>query len=135
MATPNEARTQIYNRLLNNYTTTPVLLQGESTDSPAHPNPWVRLSVQINNGGGLDSLGVAPNRVFRRSGTIAVQVFTPVGLGMEQGDLISQEIRDLFEAVSFEDIDTNDALIRESAPDGEWALHLVEVAFDYDERR
>lgn len=100
--------------------------------------------MRANTAGGQDTLGRVGNRRFRRIGIIAAQVFTPINRpvfaggtdlndGLGSGDDLAQAIREIFEARSFSGLQTNDGLVRESPPEGEWFIHIVEVFFDYDE--
>lgn len=131
MTTLIQAREVVYQRFVDNYTSTPFTFEGEDYTPPSPA--WVRLSVRANTAGGQDTLGRAGNRRFRRNGIIAAQVFTPINQGLRQGDDLAQAIREIFEAQSFNGLDTTDGLIRESPPEDEWFIHIVEVFFDYDE--
>ena len=131
MTTLTEAREAVYQRFAVNYTSTPFTFEAESFDPP--DTAWVRLSVRANAAGGQDTLGRTGSRRFRRSGIIAAQVFTPTNQGLREGDELAQSIRALFEARSFSGLDTNDGLVRESPPEDEWIVHIVEVFFDYEE--
>lgn len=134
MTTRAQAREAIYQRLVDNYSATPFTFQGEAYDPPA--TPWARLSVQINNGGGQDTLGPVGGRKYRREGLIAAQVFTPINTGLARGDELAQEIAGLYEGARFgSGIIGGDALVRESAPDDEWQMHIAEIFFDYEETR
>jgi hypothetical protein len=130
MTVLGQAREAVYQRFVDQYTSTPFTFENESFSPPE--TAWVRISVR-NTAGGQETLGRLGNRRFRRSATIVVQVFTPLDAGMSEGDTLANEVLGIFEAVEFGDLDTNDGLVRESPSDGKWNIHIVQVSFQYDE--
>lgn len=133
MTTLNEVREAIYQRFTSNYTSTPFTFENESFDPPE--TAWVRLSVRANVSGGQETLGGSGERRFRRRGIVAVQVFTPRDQGLREGDLLAQNIRTIFESQRFSGIDTNDGIVRESSPQDDFFVHIVEVFFGYQETK
>lgn len=132
MTTLNEAREAVYQRFVDNYTTTPFTFENEDFDPPE--TAWVRLFVRSLSGG-QETLGGVGGRRFRRRALVGAQVFTPLNAGMREGDVIAQEILELFEAVGFSGLDANDGIVRESPPGDEWIVHIVEIFFEYEETK
>lgn len=138
--TLTQAREAIYQHFVDNYgTTTAFSFEAEDEDEPPSPatgqppDPWVRISVRANTGGGQESLGRIGTRSFWRDGTIIAQIFTPINQGLRQGDVLAQTIRGIFEAQRFGGIVTNDGIVQESPPEDRWIVHIVEVFFNYEE--
>ncbi len=132
MTTLNEAREAVYSRFVTQWgTTTPIVFDDEDFDEPAD-SPWVRLAVR-NMVRGQETLGQVGNRRFRSTARVFVQVYTRTNVGVKQGDVLATQARDIFEATSFEGLDFNDGVVRETGPDGKWYQHVVDIAFDYDE--
>lgn len=130
--TLNEAREAIYQRFVDNL---PAGLGGrysfenEKYD-PAADLPWARLTV-AHEDGTQDSFGATGNRKFLRRGRVLVQVFGPVDAGIRTLDLLSDEVRDIFEGVTFSGLYFVGVDVRESGQDGEWFQLVVDAPFDY----
>lgn len=124
-----DARNTIYTRFINEWADrTPFQLDNETFEIPTS-GPWVRLVVR-NTLGEQDTLGRPGNRKYLRNGFIAGQVFTPVNEGTAQGDLLAEQLRDIFEGTSFGGILANNGTITElDQQDGRWYQHNVSVAF------
>ena len=130
MTTLGEAKESVYSRFVTEWAaTTPFVFDNEegSTD-----DPWVRVTVRSLSRG-QETMGRTGNRRFRSAALVFVQVYTRTNVGVQQGDALATQARDIFEAVSFDGLDFNDGVVRESGPDGKWYQHVAEIAFDYDE--
>lgn len=132
--TLNGAREAIYQRFVDNL---PVALggryafEGEKYDPPSD-SLWARLTV-AHEAGTQDTLGVTGARKFLRRGRVLVQVFGPVDAGLRTLDLAADEIRDIFEGVTFSGLYFVGVDVRESGQDGEWLQLVVDAFFDYHE--
>ncbi len=132
MTTLNEAKEAVYSRFAAQWgATTPVAFENEELEEPADL-PWVRLTVRSLSRA-QDTLGRTGNRRFRSSAIVLVQVYTRTNTGVQQGDVLAVQAKDVFEAVSFDGLDFNNGMVRETNPQGKWYQHVVEIAFDYDE--
>lgn len=132
MTTLGEARESVYSRFVTEWAaTTPFVFGNEELEEPTD-DPWVRVTVR-NLSRGQETMGRTGNRRFRSAASVFVQVYTRTNVGVEQGDGLAVQARDIFEATSFSGLDFNDGVVRESAPEGKWYQHLAEIAFDYDE--
>ncbi len=132
MTTLGEARESVYSRFVTEWAAaTPFVFDNEELEEPTD-DPWVRLTVRSVSRG-QETLGRAGNRRFRSAALVFVQVYTRTNTGVEQGDTLAVQARDIFEAVSFGGLDFNDGVVRESGPSGKWYQHVAEIAFDYDE--
>lgn len=132
MTTLGEAREAVYSRFVAQWgTTTPFVFDNEELEGPTD-GPWARLTVR-GLSRGQETMGRTGNRRFRSAALVFVQVYTRTNTGVKQGDELAAQARNIFEATSFDGLDFNDGVVRESDPQGKWYQHLVEVAFDYDE--
>ena len=139
MTAPNEARKAITMRFLDRFKGVErerIALDNEDFKAPENGD-WVRFVVR-HNGRAQDTLGCPANRRFRSAGIVFVQVFTEAASsttmgGTEKADELCKEIADIFDAVSFDGLDFQAAVCRESGPDGRWYIHIVEAPFEYDE--
>jgi hypothetical protein len=135
VTTLNEAREAVYDRFVVQWgVTTPIVFENEQFAAPANDS-WVRLSVRGNVVRAQETLGSVGNRKFRSTGMVFVQVYTRADVGLKQGDDLSKQARDVFDAVSFSGLDFLAGLVRETGVDGKWQQHLVEVNFDFDETK
>ncbi len=134
MTTLAQAKEAVYARFVANYTGVTVdriTFDNEEFNEPGTGN-WVRLTVR--SGPRLqDTLGKTGNRRYRSSARVLVQVYTPANTGVQQGDTLATEARDVFEGVSFSGLDFTNGQIRESGPDGRWYQHIADIEFDFDE--
>lgn len=135
MTTLNEAREAIYQRFNDNFTGLPLSeTTFDNEDFTPPDGPWVRLTVR-QAGGGQETLGAKGNRSYRRIAGTFAQVHTLADQGTAEADGIAQEILAIFEGESFSDLDFNDGVIREIGSDGRFYQEVVEINFDYDERK
>ncbi len=132
MTTLNQARESVYSRFVAQWgTTTPIAFENEKFDEPTDV-PWVRLTVRSASRK-QETLGRPGNRKFRSAGLVLVQVYTRTDVGVKQGDDLAEQAKNVFEAVSFDGLDFEDGLARETGSAGRWYQHLVEVRFDFEE--
>ena len=132
MTTLNQAREAIYSRFVTEWAAATVLtFENEEFDEPTD-DPWARLTVR-HTSRTQKTLGKVGNRKFRSAAIVLVQVYTRTNTGVQQGDTLAVQAKDIFEAVSFSGLDFNDGVVRETGPDGKWYQHLAEIAFDYED--
>jgi len=132
--TLNTAREAIYQRFVSNLPTGlggRYSFESEKYDPPADL-PWARLTV-AHEDGTQSSFGATGSRKFLRRGRVLVQVFAPVDAGLRTLDGIADEIRDIFEGVTFSGLYFVGVDVRESGQDGEWFQLVVDAPFDYYE--
>jgi hypothetical protein len=110
----------------------PYVLDNEQYTEQNPPIPWVRLAIRHLTGGPM-SQG-KPSR-YRRQGVIMVQVFTLVDQGRKTNDGIVANVIQVLEVQTIgaltDCVTTYGASVRESPADGQWALNVVSVPFDY----
>ena len=132
MTTLNEAREAVYSRFTTEWgSSSAFTFENESFDEPAD-SPWVRVSVRSLSRS-QETMGRVGNRKFRPTALVFVQVYTRTNTGVEQGDTLAVQAKDIFEAISFSGLDFNNGLVRETGPDGKWYQHVAEIKFDYEE--
>ena len=134
MTTINEAREAIYARFIANFTgTSNITFDNEDFDDPASGS-WVRLSIR-HAVRLQDTLGRSGNRSFKSGASVFIQVYTAINAGLSLADTLAREAANVFEGVSFSELDFRGALIKESGPTGKWYQTLVEIEFDYYETK
>lgn len=138
MTTIRQARESIYQRFKDNWTGTPFTSPEAVTfDNEAFTPPtvdWVRLAVR-NTSSQQETLGRPTNRNFLRQASVFVQIFTQTDAGMNAADDLAQEVRTIFEGVTFDNLRFTDVVTREEGPDGLWFMVVVECFFDYNEHK
>ena len=109
------------------------------TETPKSAAVWLRPIWQTRRRFQV-TLGPVGGRRFRHTGTLNVEVRTPMGAGMQDSDLAVDRVVDIFEgqttgpdAVIFRDVTP-----QEIGPDPEghtWYLVRVKVNFEFDHFR
>lgn len=108
---------------------------GTTSAPPSGQEPWIRPMVRHSGGEQATLQGETGNRRFRRFGTLTVQVFHPVGVGLVGGATdYADVIRDAFEGVgSNEGMIYRDVSVNEIGVDGDFFQSNVQIDFEYDE--
>ncbi len=134
MTTLNEAREACnlrFTTLFTGVTADRIALDNEEFNEPTDGN-WVRLIVR-SFVRVQDTLGKAGNRRFRSTASVLVQVYALANTGVKQLDTLAEEVKNVFEGVSFSGLDFLAGDIRETGVDGKWNQYVVEIEFDFDE--
>jgi Bacteriophage related domain of unknown function len=135
MTTLSEARESVYQRFLDNFTgvsSTRITFDNEEFEAGTSSS-WVRLVVRTSTRV-QSTLGRATNRRYRTMASVMIQVFVPANSGVAAADSLASEAASIFEGVSFDGLDFDQAaIINEIGVDGYWFMTLVESNFSYDE--
>jgi len=111
-----------------------VIWDGLPGKPPSGRTPWARFTVRHADGEQATLANDQGRRRWRRSGTIFIQLFAPVGDGLSALDPLTKIAMDAYEGQStaggawFRDV-----RCREIGPDGDWYQVNVLVDFEYDE--
>lgn len=136
MTTRAEARDAILTQFSTEWatlTTPPALFYDDVTgDLPPATSPWARVNIQ-NVFGEQTSLGEAGARIFEHSGIVTVQIFTPVGDGLDLSDTLVEKALDAFEGRSTSGIWYKNARAVDIGEDGDW--YQVNIKSDFTYRR
>lgn len=94
--------------------------------------PWVRVSVNHNQGG-QGAFGDNQAR-WQKNGVLAIQVFTPTGDGLNLSDQICDGLERGFEGSTAGDgaVWFTNAIAQEVGADGGWYQSNFSVDFEYD---
>lgn len=135
MTTINEAREACYERWRSVWgSTTPYAFEGEVYTPPA-ADPHVLFRV-LNTDSAQETLGAVGNRRFLRHASVVLTLKVQDGKGIKSLDVLAQQARAIFEGVSFSGLRFFAALPpREQPSDGKWKPTVVEIPFDYEERK
>lgn len=132
----NEARESIYKTFSDGwkaaYPGFPFTFPNEKFDTNGKPE-WVRTSVLHRPESGQHTIGSVGNRVFRRRGTVIVEVYSLADRGLARQDELQKTARDLFEGKTINGVCFYDAKNFEGGPYLSWWRGQVQIAFDYDE--
>ena len=132
----DEAQDIAVRRFRDNWTGTPltnVLVVGQDNSTVnGGQDPWVRISVQ-ETGGGQQSLGAPTERKYRREFSVFVQIYTLAASGVKGGSVLAAEARRIYEGLSFDGLDFQNARIFPQVPEEKWLVTLVEAEGEFDE--
>lgn len=135
MTAIDTAREAIYQKVVDNWTSTSYVFQNENDDSLYEGEvSWVRWSV-LETGSRQETLGQKTDRRYRRENIVTAQIFTPINAGMSAAGTLAEEVRTLFEGEAFSDLDFFDGVqILDLGPDTEkkWQQTSVRAAFAYE---
>lgn len=104
---------------------------------PPTTDAWAMVTI-AHGLSGQATLGKVGERMFERTGTVTVQVFTPLsrGQGLTQAQALASIARDAFEGKTAGpngEIWFRDAAATEVGPDGAWYQMNASAFFIYDE--
>lgn len=132
--TLNEATEAIYLQFAtgwaaSSYSAIPYRFENES--NVEGESGWLRVSVRE-----LDSrqetMASPGDRRFRRTGVIQVQIFAPIDQGAKTSNLWAEQVRTIFEGVSFGDgVNSYSSAVRFVGADERWHNVLSESFFEY----
>jgi hypothetical protein len=96
-----EAKNFLLKEFITEYgSTTPVAYDNNEEFVKPDNASWARFSV-LNHTSYQATMGGEDNRRFSRYGLILFQVFIPVNTGTYEGDVLCEQILDIFEAKRF----------------------------------
>lgn len=98
----------IRQRLIDNWTTTPIALQNVPPPDPfppinpatGNPGPWVLLEV-VGVNSAVRAAGVPGAQFWLYDGLVLVHVFTPTGSGIDIGQQLAAQIGEIFRNKTF----------------------------------
>lgn len=123
----------IYQRLKDNFTTVPFELPNEKGNTPASGS-WIRFTV-FEDDSEQTTLGQIGNRKFKRAGMILINIFTIMNIGVKESNTLADELRAIFEGVSFGGVRCYNAVARDigDSDQGSWYQVNLEIDYDYDQ--
>lgn len=130
--TPNAARELILARFESLWEDASDYVFENEARAPESDSAYVNVLVR-EIGGGQDTVGEAPNRKFRRRGTITGEIRVPSDKGASEADALAYKFRTIFEATTFSEVNCFDGLYQSFGTNGKWYLVTVDVTFEYDE--
>jgi len=134
---PDAAENTILQAFLTAWgSTSLVALENQEDTPPADGSPWVRISVQHNDGEQASLGGDSGNRFFRASGFVFVQVFVLKGTGKKVLNQNSYTALKVFDSNIGGIWFRNGRVVSVPIPKEEkWAQQNVVVEFLYDDIR
>ena len=116
--------------------------RGDSDDGgdPATPtapggHPWLHAMIQHSTGGAATLGGVGGKRRHEQTGTIIVEVRTPVGDGLDRSDDLVKIVLDAYRTggATPGGIQFRNAAPNEVGASGAWHITECRIDFEYDE--
>lgn len=112
----------------------PVAYPDKFFEIPADRTPWARINIQHVIGGQTTLSNSVGNRNFEREGFISIQIFTPVGNGLQLNYTLANMLLNAYEkANSNYGVWYKNARIQEAGRDGDWQQSNVLIDFCYTE--
>ena len=114
----------------------PVLYPDVAQDVP-NAGTWARVTLLLTGGGQATLSGATGTRVFRYTGTVVMQVFTPTGEGQVLSQQLAHIAKNAYEgkASTPGGVWFRDARYGANGQDGNWFRQDVLVDYVYDEVR
>lgn len=121
--------------------TPPYVFENEESEADARPlfegsKPWYRVTTRELAGGRANLNGVVGTRKYERTGLLMIQFFDLQGKGVKSIQTEGEAMRDYFEDRRL----SNDVLylnadLRQQPPDGKWKPILLEITFEFTDRK
>ncbi len=95
---------------------------------------WARVTIANTLGRQETLSGAQATQAFERMGVLTVQIFTPLGVGLSESDLLSKIVTDAYQKTSTPNqVWFRNVRMNEIGPDGEFYQTNVLVDFTYSE--
>lgn len=131
MTTPNEAAEAISARFEAGIGTIAFTYENEDLKEP---DTWMRLTIETRTRN-QETLGPKGSRKYFSNASILVQCYSRTNIGRQPADTLARTVTTIFEGETFSGVNCNDAIARESPPQGRWYQIVVEIEFTYDETK
>lgn len=101
---------------------------------PSNTTAWIRIAVRHATGGQASLSGDGGARRYRRTGFLFVQLFTEIGKGLSESDVLTKVLQDALDGkytpngVWFRRVRVNEI----GPADGQYQVNVV-ADFEYDE--
>ena len=131
--TANEAKIAVITMFTTGWNNATLIDAENEKFTEPESDPWVRITIR-NLPGGQSTMGKDGNRKYERKALVFIQVFTPVGTGTADADLLAQDAQTILESkrLSIQSW-TGNATIREVGAEGKWYAINVETELNYEE--
>lgn len=132
----DEMLAQVYDAWIAANPTYPMLFDDRMGSKPPSETPWARTTVRHNRGDQETLANAIGTRLFSRDGLITVQIFTPIGAGLQLSDTLAKVIADALEGQATPSgVWFRNVRLREVGPDGSFYQTNVIGEFVYDEAK
>ena len=126
----SDVRQAIESRFNTNFTVLPIAWRKEELEPDANES-WVRFNVH-NQANIQESMGAASN-LFRGYGLISIQLFSAVDSNNATDDGYLQDIIDIYQGKSFNDVIIFDINVKDIGRSGSWFQTNILIDFTYDD--
>lgn len=139
---PAEARGDVYQLLVDAFGSEGPI---EFEDVPRNPQdpippknqvPWLRVRMIHTGGRQVTLANEIGQRRFRKTGIVAVQLFTPLGSSLREPDRLGILLNNALEGASTpHDVLLRNVRLGEQGSDGHWYQVNITADFEYDSQR
>lgn len=112
----------------------PVAWDDVSSEVPATDTPWARVTLKHATGRQASLSGVTGTQRFRQTGTIHIQIFSPVGQGKSEAYQLAQTVVNAYRDARL-DVWFRNARLNEVGASGAFEQVNVLTDFSYDDVR
>lgn len=137
-ATPKEATDEMKDLFIAAWDPTgyKVIWPDVREEKPLGREPFARFTVQHANSRQATLTGTTGSRTWERNGLLTIQIFTPIGKGLQDSYTLAKVTSDAYEGVRTQSgVWFRDVGINEIGKDGEWQQVNVTAEFTYNEIR
>lgn len=134
MATVREARLAIEKHFLTEWSTTTQVANQNFNFDPPSTAKWIRFTI-LNAAGAMASFGASGERLYRRTGSLIVQIFTPIRDGLSSSDDLVQKVLNIFDGkqLSPSNVWFRNTTIQDVGPSNAFYQQNVSFEFIYHE--
>ena len=112
----------------------PAFYDNKAGDKPSSSSPFVRFTVRHRESEQTSAGHPLGNRLFSRYGQVIVELYVPLGEGMNRADRLAKTIVDAFEGKQSENgVWFRNVRLSEVGPDEGWYKVVVTSEFEYTE--
>lgn len=135
--TYDEARDIINTVFLNAWGATnfPVVWRDVPGSVPTSETPWARVTLRHATGRQASLAGESGAQRWERTGTVFVQIFSPIGDGSKKGYELAQLVTNAYQSARGSDVWFRNVRINELGSDGAFESFNVLADFSYDDVR
>ncbi len=112
----------------------PVRWPDQPGDIPGTETPWARVTLRHTNGQQASLSGEVGTKLYTNSGTLFIQVFTPIGGDMVDGYTLAQQVTNAYRDAKL-DVWFRNTRMKEIGASGAFQQINVLTDFQYDDVR
>lgn len=125
----NDARIALFNHLNDNWTTTPIVFDGQNAGDTyiKRTAPWVRASIVWS--GQFQESTPAPSIYVSKNGLLILKLFVRSSDGVGVRDQYTDDLFTIFRAKIINNIKIYDLFVDKDEDDGVWIQRFLSISF------